>query len=59
VIAVALACFFAGLFFAIPLGFWISRGFRFTWRMPAWRFDPESLEDEMSSWATLECEREW
>lgn len=47
-IAVALSCFFAGLFFAIPLGFWISRGFRFCWSVPAWRFDPESLEEAES-----------
>jgi len=39
------AAFFLGLACAIPLGFWVSRGFRFTWSVPAWRLDPESLYD--------------
>jgi hypothetical protein len=53
------AAFVLGLVVAVPLSFVVSRGFRFVWSVPAWRFDPESLEDEMPSWATLECEREW
>jgi hypothetical protein len=36
--------FAAGLLLAVPLSFTLSRGFRFIWTVPAWRFDPESLE---------------
>lgn len=40
------AAFVLGLVCAIPLAFYISRGFRYVWHVPAWRFDPDELEDE-------------
>lgn len=46
---IAAAAFLCGLALAVPLSFWVSRGFRFTIQLRAWRFDPESFESEDSA----------
>ncbi len=47
--AIAVAAFLLGITCAIPLSFWVAKGFRFVWAVPAWRFDPASLGDEESA----------